>query len=120
MYYRKSDTGTIIAAVHVDDFLSIASSKDENNRFKNQMCEAWSISDLGTPRYLVSVSVEWDRNNKTVSLSQTAFINCVIQQFGQKEAQPLSLPMEPGLKLRRPKQDHQTQNERDDIAKLPY
>ena len=37
IYYRKSETGTGISAVHVDDFLSIASSKSENKMFKKQM-----------------------------------------------------------------------------------
>lgn len=120
IYYRKSPTGTTIAAVHVDDFLSIASSKDENERFKDQMREVWTISDLGTPKHIVGVSVEWDRDNKAVALSQTAFITRVVQQFGQAEAHPLSLPMDPGLKLRRPKRDTQTQEEKEDIAKLPY
>ncbi|KAG5724824.1 hypothetical protein E4T56_gene12595 [Termitomyces sp. T112] len=99
IYYRKSTTGTVIAAVHVDDFLSIASSKDENDRLKSQMRSVWTISDLGTPRYLVGVSVEWDRMEKTVALSQTAFIDRVVQQFGQKDAYPLLLPMDPGTKL---------------------
>jgi len=48
IYYRKSDTGTIIAAVHVDDFLSISTSRDENERFKAEMRTVWKISDLGT------------------------------------------------------------------------
>lgn len=49
IYYRKQVTGTVIVAVHVDDFLSIVSSKDENEQFKAQLKEAWTISDLGTP-----------------------------------------------------------------------
>lgn len=64
VYYRKAETGTVIAAVHVDDFLSIASSKSENDRFKAQMREAWTISDLGTPQHIVGVSAEWDRTNR--------------------------------------------------------
>ncbi|KAG5729851.1 Copia protein [Termitomyces sp. T112] len=93
IYYRKTTSGTVIAAVHIDDFLSIASSKGENNRFKAQMHEAWTISDLGTPRYILGI---------------------------QKDAHPLSLPMEPGLKLRRPNCNVQTQEEKCAIAKLPY
>lgn len=120
IYHRKSSTGTIIAAVHVDDFLSIASSKDENDRLKAQMREAWTISDLGTPRYLVGVSIEWDRTNHTVALSQTTFIDRVVQQFGQQESHPVSLPMDPGLKLRRPRRELQTQEEIDDIKRIPY
>ena len=120
MYYRKSPTGTVIAAVYIDDFLAIASSKAKNEQFKSQLRQVWTISDLGTPRHLVSVSVEWDRAAKAVTLSQTAFINCVILQFGQKDAHPLSLPMELGSKLRRLNRDVQTQDQKSEIARLPY
>ena len=46
IYYRKSDTGIIIAAIHVNDYLLIANSKDENEHFKNQMREMWTMSEL--------------------------------------------------------------------------
>lgn len=100
IYFRSTDQGTIIAALHVDDFLSIASSKAENDRFKDQMRQVWTISDLGTPRFVVGIAVEWDRLNHTVKLSQTALIDKVINQFGQKDASPLSLPMDPNTRLR--------------------
>ena len=67
--YRKLDTGTIIATVHVDDFLTIADTKEENNRFKTQMHKSWTISDLGRPKYIVGVLVSWDNNNCMVPLS---------------------------------------------------
>ena len=30
IYYRTTESGTIISAIHVDDFLAIASNKEEN------------------------------------------------------------------------------------------
>lgn len=57
VYYRSSDSGVIISAVHVDDFLSIASNKDENEGFKNQMRTVWTISDLGAVRFVVGIAV---------------------------------------------------------------
>ena len=99
VYYRNSDMGTIICAVHVDDFLTIASNKDEKAIFKNQMRTAWTISDLGNVHFVVGIAVTWDRPNKTVMLSQTALIDKIVAQFGQRSASPSSLPMDPGLKL---------------------
>lgn len=98
IYYHQKPTGMVILAVHVNNFLAITSSKDENERFKAQMRETWTISDLGMPCHLVGVSVEWDKENHTVALSQTT-INHVVQQFRQDKAYPLSLPMEPVAKL---------------------
>lgn len=120
IYYRTSDSGTVISAVHVDDFLSIASNKGENERFKNQMCNVWTISDLGAVRFVVGIAVTWDRPNRTVMLSQTALIDKIVSQFGQKNASPAPVPMDPGLKLRRADYKKLTREELDQISKLPY
>lgn len=120
IYYRKSTTGIVIAAVHVDDFLSIASNKEENEIFKEQMRKVWQISDLGLPKFVVGIAVDWDRENKTVKLSQTALIDKIVQQFGQTDAAPLSVPMDPGLKLRRVDLKALSADEQATLAKLPY
>ena len=99
IYFHKTATGTTIVAIHVDDFLLISSSTDENDRFKGQLRSTWAISDLGTARFVVGIAVQWNRTQKTVYLSQTALIDKIIQSFGQKDAAPVSIPMEPGLRL---------------------
>ena len=78
LYYRKSSTGVVIAAIHVDDFLSNASSKSKNNQFKAQMQMTWMITNMGTLKYLMGVSMEWERERNMVMLSQTAFIDCMV------------------------------------------
>ena len=120
VYYRKTDTGTVICVVHVDDFLSIASNKNENEVFKNQMREAWTISDLGNVRFVVGIAVHWDRPNRTVMLSQTALIDKIVAQFGQRNTSPSSLPMDPRLKLQRAVYKNMSKDELDEIKKIPY
>jgi Reverse transcriptase (RNA-dependent DNA polymerase) len=120
IYYRRSDSGIIIAAVHVDDYLSIADSKDENERFKDQMRQVWTISELGTARFIVGIAVTWDRTTQTVALSQTALIDKIIEQFGQKDAHPVSAPLEPGSKLRRTDRQSMSSEDQLQLNKLPY
>ena len=120
IYYRKSDTGTIVSAVHVDDFLSIASNQDENECFKNQMCSVWTISDLGAIHFVIGIAVTWDRPNHTVMLSQTVLIDKIITQFSQKNASPAPVPMDPGLKPRCADYKKLPREELDQITKLLY
>jgi Reverse transcriptase (RNA-dependent DNA polymerase)/GAG-pre-integrase domain len=120
IYYRKSNTGTIISAVHVDDFLSIASSKDENEAFKNQMKSLWTISDLGEAKHCVGIAIRRNRTNKTVHLSQKALIDKIIQQFGQQDCHPVSTPMDPGLKLHRPDKSLLSKQDTERLTKIPY
>lgn len=120
LYYRKTDRGIVITGVHVDDFLSIASTKEANDQFKEQLKARWVISDLGTPRHIIGMAVEWDRAHKQVFLSQTTLIDRLTSQYGQQDASPLSVPMEPGLKLRRVDKTRLTTEEREKIARIPY
>lgn len=99
IYYCKSNTGTVITGVHVDDFLSIADSPEENIRFKEQMKTVWTISDLGEPKLVVGIAIERRREEKSIYLSQTALIDKIIITFGQTDSHPASMPMDPGLKL---------------------
>ena len=120
VYYRKTDRGTVICVVHVDDFLFIASNKNENKVFKNQMHEAWTISDLGNIRFVIGIAVHWDRLNQTVMLSQTALIDKIVTQFGQWNTSPSSLLMDPELKLQHAVYKNMSKDELDEIKKLPY
>ena len=120
VYYRRSDTGIVITAVHVDDFLAIATSNEENDKFKRQLRSAWTISDLGLPKFVVGIAIQWDHDKRTVQLSQTALIDKIISQFGQSNATPLSLPMEPGLKLRQVDRSSLSSNEVHTLQKIPY
>ena len=99
IYYRNSDSGTIVSTIHVDDFLSITSNKMENKKFKDQMRSIWTISDLGTVRFIVGIAITWDHPNQTVMLSQPALIDRIVMQFGQRNTSPTPVPMGPGLKV---------------------
>lgn len=120
LYYRQTNHGIVITGIHVDDFLSIASTKDANDHFKDQLKRTWVISDLGTPKHIVGMAVNWDRDQKQVHLSQTTLIDRMISQYGQQDASPLSVPMDPGLKLRRVDKTKLTTEELEKIARIPY
>jgi len=120
IYYRKRESRIVVAAVHVDDFISIAKPPEENRVFKTQMKTLWNISDLGGVRFCVGIAISRNRETKTISLSQTALIDRVITQFGQQDAYPAKTPMDPGLKLRRPNQSELTTDDKTELAKFPY
>jgi hypothetical protein len=99
IYYRRTTTGIVITAVHVDDFLSIASTAAENEAFKNQMRQIWTISDLGSARFVVGIAITRNHLHHSIYLSQTALIDRIIRQFGQTNSSTVSTPMEHSLKL---------------------
>ena len=102
VYRRKTATGITIFAVHVDDIISISSSVDENSRFKAELRKHWQISDLGAVKYALGIAIVRDRASRTISLSQTALIDRIVEQFGQLDAHPVDTPMVLGTQIVRP------------------
>lgn len=120
LYFCKTDKGVVIAGIHVDDFLAIVSTKAANDHFKDELRDIWTISDLGTLHHIVGIAVKWDRPNRKVFLSQTTLIDRMILQYGQTDAFPLSVPMEPGLKLHCVDRSKLSSDELERIVQIPY
>ena len=120
IYYCKTDSGIIISTVYVDKFLSIAYPPWENKIFKAQMKGIWMISDLRGMKFCVGIVIMQDRENCTISLSQTALIDRIITQFGQQDAYPNKTPIDPGLKLRHPMLSNIPLEDQIELTKLLY
>jgi hypothetical protein len=102
VYRCNSPTGTVIFVVHVDDIISTASSPEENAHFRDMLKSNWEISKLGKPKYALGIAISCDHSNCSISLSQTAKIDQIIEEYGQKDSHPVDTPMVTGLQLRRP------------------
>lgn len=120
IYYCHTDLGVLLVAIHVDDFFTIGSSKAVITDFKSQLRIKWTVSDLGPPRFCLGIALERDRAMRTISLSQTALIDRVVQQFGLKDAVPVSTPMDPGLQLSRKLHMPSTDDEHHLMSRTPY
>jgi hypothetical protein len=99
VYICRSPTGTIIFSVHVDDIFTAASSVAENDRFANLLKFRWQISELGPAKFALGIAFSRDHVARTITLSQTAFIDKVVNRFNQADAHPSEMPMVAGLVL---------------------
>lgn len=119
IYYRNNKHGKIIVAIHVDDFCSAASTPSLNEDFKNQLRTKWEISDLGAISWIVGIHATRDRTNRTITLSQTALIDKIVDQFKQTKANPVATPLLHSIKLSRA--DSPTnQEEKESMQPFPY
>jgi len=57
---------------------------------------------LSRPVEALTLGIAIERNADTISLSQTTFIDHIIEQFGQTDAHPVDTPMVVGLQLCHP------------------
>src|SRR5262245_40039679 len=116
-YYCRLDESTVMAVIHVDDFLITGSNLNALLYFKGQLTEKWKISDLGEAKFCIGISIEQDYNLGIVKLSQSAFIDWIVILFGQEEAYPQTTPMEEGFVLQRPTSNQLITAEEE---RLPY
>ena len=120
IYYCQNEQGIVIVVIHIDDFLSIANSEEDNMHFEAQMKTKWITSSLGEPIFFIRIAIKCNWTNRTVSLSQTALIDKIVTQFGQNEAYPTSTPMDPSQKLQWPAPNSITSLECEKLSKIPY
>jgi len=93
VYRRQSPTGTIIFSLHVDDIFSTASSPDETAAFKSFLQSQWEIADLGPAKFALGIAMTHNIPSRTISLSQTTFIERLLERFNLKDAHPSDTPM---------------------------
>lgn len=79
-----------------------------------------SLNWAQSAHFIMGIAVAWVKDTQTVALSQTALIDKIIEQFGQKDAHPVSAPLEPGWKLCHTNPQSITPKEQLHLNKLLY
>ena len=88
----------MILAVYVDDTI-LASNDDEMLKSeKAKLSARFEMEDQGPIHYCSGMSVKCDNEAKFLSISQKAYLENVLQQFGMYDCKPVSTLIEPGQK----------------------
>lgn len=98
-YMRESGNEFVMAMVWVDDILSIASEGRFNDMLEKDLGKFFEIKSLGKPDFLLGTKVTQDPENYSISLSQTAYIETLLEKFGLQNLNPVTTPMDPNVKL---------------------
>lgn len=101
-FFKRDGDKILIAIVHVDDFTIAASTREQIEWFKQRMEDHVEITDLGTLHWLLGIEVRRNRDERTISLSQTAYIDTILRRFNFDELKPVSVPMDPNTHLHTP------------------
>jgi Reverse transcriptase (RNA-dependent DNA polymerase) len=119
VFHRYAGHEALIVAVDVDDLTMAGNSKGSIRRFKDELRTVLKIKDLGDLSWLLGIEVKRDRKLRTVSLSQRAYIEKIIERFNLQDAHPLSTPLDPHHKLSL-SQSPSTPHQFDDMRNVPY
>jgi len=119
VFYLHDKEGTTIICSSTDDFAITASSTERMVKFKAGLSDHFEMSDLGELAWILGIQVQHDRSTRTISLSQTAYIDSLAKRFNLIDAPPLSTPIDPNALLTKD-QSPSTPHQFDDMRNVPY
>ena len=86
-------------AVYVDDLLLMGPKKPEIEKVKQSLNKRFKMTNLGPCSYYLGMNVRRDLVSWALFLGQRAYLDKVICDFGMAECKPVSLSMDPNIKL---------------------
>jgi len=89
-------THEIIIAIYVDG-ITIFGSSPFRHTLKGSLQNEFDLSDLGSLNWLLGIQIEWGQ--KSVTLSQQAYIDQLLVKFGMDTCNPVILPLNPNQRL---------------------
>ena len=119
VFFKRVGKDLIIFMVHVDDCLLIGSYRTLINKFKADMHKRYKLTDLGQAHWLLGIKITRDCANKTILLSQHAYIESIITRYNFDDLKPSSIPIDPSAPLSK----LQSPSKLEDIARMkniPY
>jgi hypothetical protein len=119
VFYSHDDNGTTIVCTSTDDFAITGTPTTRILQFKADLGNHFEMSDLGELAWILGIKVERDRDKRTISLSQTAYIDSLVKRFNLVDAPPLSIPIDPNAYLSKD-QCPSTPQQIDDMKNVPY
>ena len=93
-FKKASGPPDLFLAVYVDDILLFGPSKPALNTMKAALKTRFSMTDLGECGTFLGLQVSRNRTSRTLMLTQTPYVDEIIQRFDLAGQIPKSTPME--------------------------
>ena len=89
----------VILGVCVDDIIPVSNNPVLLKTEKDALCERFEMVDQGEIHYILGMSIKRDRECRTLTISQTNYVEKVLRKFGMENCKPVSTLLEPGRKF---------------------
>jgi transposase InsO family protein len=119
VFYRHGGKGFAIIAAAVDDLTITATNEAILQEIKDDLNRIFKMKDLGELHWLLNLKIERDKQSKSISFSQGAYIDKITKRFNLQDAKPYSTPLDSNVKLTK-EQCPTTDREKHAMAKTPY
>ena len=89
----------VIIALYVDDILLFSNNSEMLKREKLALAKRFDVEDLGELHYVLGMCVKRNRGLRTLSISQTKYLEGILKKFNVDKCKPVSTPLEAGRKF---------------------
>ena len=98
LYFRLQGEEWMAALFFVDDAIVCGTNKKALDDFVTYLKKKFELRTLPVGRFL-GLTIKRDRNTRTLSLSQSDFVDDLVTRFKMESCHPNVIPAEPGLHL---------------------
>ena len=75
IFYRISKGKYTLLSVVVDDLIIASKTREEANKVIKDLGKIFKVKNLGTPKYIIGVHIQYDRTRRILQLNQELYIN---------------------------------------------
>jgi Reverse transcriptase (RNA-dependent DNA polymerase) len=96
--YRKTNESVIVfLIIYVDDILLMRNDIPLLQLAKSSLKKVFSMKDLGETVYILGINIYKDQSKRLIGLSQSTYIDKVLNQFSMQNSKKEFLPMNHGV-----------------------
>ena len=98
-YFRWQGENFAIVLVWVDDLVSFTNSPAKSDQVEEELKSKFQIKTLGEPSLLLGMKISPNKELKVITLSQTHYINKILEQVGPQDVNSVTTPIDPNINL---------------------
>lgn len=81
---------SILIGLYVDDRSFLGEDPLEVEKVIQGISSKWKIKDIGNVSQILGLQVTWDKQNRTLRISQKPYIQALVQELGMQEARAIN------------------------------
>ena len=119
VYKKVSGSAVVFLVLYVDDILLIGNDVGMLSSVKVWLSKTFLMKDLGEASYVLGIKIYRDRSRRLIGLSQSLYIDKVLNRFHMENSKKGFLPVRHGIHLSK-EMCPQTIEEVQKMSKIPY
>jgi hypothetical protein len=89
---ESGEDGLIVVLVYVDDLVCGGPDLKSIEHFKESIMARFAMNDLGELEWLLGMQIKRDRTKRTMEITQTAFVEQLLERFDMQDCKAVGTP----------------------------